>query len=448
MRRKLLLLVAALALTCSACDWPFVGANLQRTAFDVTNTKVSGANVSGLRLLYTASVDGVPTSPVVSHGDVYVSSENDATFTVTISAFDGTGARNCGGTPRACTPLWAHSATTPGGLAAPSNISAPGVGNSTVYVGITKPSADEFSGTTYAYDAASGAPGTGGGQGPTDAPLRDGGLLYTTWQFTCCFGSTYAGVQAVDASTGSVVFGDLTNGQSEGPSPAGIAVAGGVIYATGDFVPSPGAGAYQLRAIDAAGKTNCAPFSQNIGIFPPVTCTPLWSATPPAELDTEPAVANGDVYAGGTDGNLYVYAAGGCGRATCTPLWTAHTGAAIKASVAVTGDTALVASTDGHLYAFPAKGCGHSTCTPRWTAPIAAGDLSSPSIGGQLVYLGEHNGGVDAFALGGCGAATCSSLWHGTTAAAVDTAPALVNGRVYVADAGGTLSVFALPPGS
>jgi outer membrane protein assembly factor BamB len=64
-----------------------------------------------------------------------------------------------------------------------------------------------------------------------------------------------------------------------------------------------------------------------------------------------PAVANGLVYVGSGDRNLYALNAG-----TGQTLWTAATGGYIRSSPAVANAVVYVGSDDSRIYAFTSRG--------------------------------------------------------------------------------------------
>ena len=124
------------------------------------------------------------------------------------------------------------------------------------------------------------------------------------------------------------------------------AIANGVVYESsgGDLV-----------AFDAAGNTNCS--------GTPKTCSPLWAgryAVGTSPFGDVPAVANGVVYVGTENDNLDAFdAAGkvGCSappNATCNPLWTATTGGSLadSSSPAIANGMVYEGSTDHNLYAY------------------------------------------------------------------------------------------------
>jgi uncharacterized membrane protein YoaK (UPF0700 family) len=206
------------------------------------------------------------------------------------------------------------------------------------------------------------------------------------------------------------------------------AVADGVVYV--------GAGGHKLHAY----AVGCASGGG--------TCTPLWSATTGAGIDSSPAVSNGVVYVGSTDGKLYAYAVGcASGGGTCTPLWTATTGDEIHSSPAVANGVVYVGSYDGKLYAY-AVGCasGGGTCTPLWTATTGNWIDSSPAVANGVVYVGSDDGTLYAYAVGCAGGGgTCTPLWTATTGGYIDSSPAVSNGVVYVGSYDHKLYAFGLP---
>jgi outer membrane protein assembly factor BamB len=204
---------------------------------------------------------------------------------------------------------------------------------------------------------------------------------------------------------------------------------------------------------------------------------------------SSPAVANGVVYVGSTQGNLYAFSASGAGCSgttpkICQPLWTGTTGSIIYSSPVVASGVVYVAAGDGKLYAFSA-----TTGAQRWTAPIAeqsgvaspvvvngvvyvtsgtnghlyafnaatgaqlwtavADGGSSPAVSGGVVYVAGLNG-LDAFSTTAsaphCSGTppnkTCTPLWTGTTFENGATSPAVANGVVYLGSGDGKLYAF------
>jgi len=92
------------------------------------------------------------------------------------------------------------------------------------------------------------------------------------------------------------------------------------------------------------------------------------------------------------------------------PLPGASTGIAIaRSTVYVT--TVGPDSADNTLQAFAARGCGSATCSPLWTAALDTPSNAAPVAAGGVVYAGS-TGAVRAFEADGCGASTCRELAH------------------------------------
>jgi outer membrane protein assembly factor BamB len=177
----------------------------------------------------------------------------------------------------------------------------------------------------------------------------------------------------------------------------------------------------ELYAFDAAGATGCS--------GAPKTCSPLWTATTGGAIySSSPAVANGVVYVGSDDGKLYAFDAAGVTNCsgtpkTCSPLWTATIGGEVRTSPAVANGVVYVGDGSYGLYAFDAAGdtnCSGTpkTCMPLWAA-FTGGYGESPAVANGVVYVGGFNilYAFDAAGVTNCSGVpkTCSPLWTATT---------------------------------
>ncbi|HYT45021.1 MAG TPA: PQQ-binding-like beta-propeller repeat protein, partial [Methylomirabilota bacterium] len=81
--------------------------------------------------------------------------------------------------------------------------------------------------------------------------------------------------------------------------------------------------------------------------FNAMTGKQLWTAPTRGKICSSTAVANGVVYVGSLDSNLYAFNA-----TTGKQLWTAPTRGKIYSSPAVANGVVYVGSYDGKLYAF------------------------------------------------------------------------------------------------
>jgi outer membrane protein assembly factor BamB len=170
--------------------------------------------------------------------------------------------------------------------------------------------------------------------------------------------------------------------------------------------------------------------------------TPTWKSTSLAQIIDSPAVSNGIVYVGSqtdfnsNDGKLDAFSAAGCGQAVCAPLWQGLAGSEsiLESSPAVANGTVFIGAFDGKLYAFNANGCGAPTCQPLWTGATGASIESSPTVANGVVFIGSDDGKLYAFDANGCGQATCQPLWTGTVGSPIfQSSPAVSGSTVYVA---------------
>jgi outer membrane protein assembly factor BamB len=291
--------------------------------------------------LWTASTGGtIYSSPTVANGIVYIGSQD-----ANLYAFDAAGNTNCSGTPKTCSPLW--TALTDGRI-----YSSAAFSNGVVYVG-------SQGGNLYAFDAAGN---------------------------TNCSGTP---------KTCAPLWTDQTGSVSSSP-----AVANGIVY-VGDFFST-------VYGFDAAGKTNCS--------GTPKVCGPLWTNGVNSSLGivSSPAVAGGIVYVGDECNFAYPPHPFDCtntphfyafNAATGALRWSGiTTSAPVTSSPGVANGVVFVGSGDGNLYAFDAAGnadCSGTpaSCLPLWTGGTGSGVDSSPAIANGMVYVGSGDGKLYAFGL-------------------------------------------------
>jgi outer membrane protein assembly factor BamB len=257
-------------------------------AFDAAGNTNCAGTPKACAPLWTAPVNtgiGVEASPTVSNGIVYVGSSQGGEY-----AFDAAGNTNCSGVPKVCTALWTYDM---GGTS-----SSAAVVNGVLYVGNFLSSFEAFdaagkvncSGTPYVCEPLWTAP-INSSIGVTQSPAVAHGAVYVGDQ--CNFGfpspdcANPPHFYAFDAATGATRW---TAMQSSTDIPSSAAVANGLVFVG----TSNGVSAY-----DAAGHINCS--------GTPIYCSPLWTEKPVGGGAGDPVVANGMVYVGSGDGNLYVY---------------------------------------------------------------------------------------------------------------------------------------------
>jgi hypothetical protein len=145
--------------------------------------------------------------------------------------------------------------------------------------------------------------------------------------------------------------------------------------------------------------------------------TKAWTGAATGGISSSPAVANGVVYIGSSDGKLYAYAVGcASGGGTCTPIWTATTGWGISSSPAVANGVVYVGSEDDKLYAFDLP-LDHLVLSPSSATIYAGGSQAYTAEGYDSLNhdLGNYTNAT-TFTIGGggsCTGATCTSAVGG-----------------------------------
>jgi len=222
----------------------------------------------------------------------------------------------------------------------------------------------------------------------TGGPVADltvaNGILYA--------GSDFGGTFALDATTGHLLW------NTTGPVFAAPALANGVLYVSGRWDDG------QLNALDAR------------------TGAVLWTGGSGINFSS-PAVADGMVYVGSNDGNVYAFDAAGCGQATCSPVWTYQAGSAVASSPATAYGMVYVGSDDGFQYALDA-----ATGALRWRVYTGgpAGE-AGPAVANGVVFYGGGDGVVRALA-----ALSGQVLWTYSMGEPSWDSPALADGWLYV----------------
>jgi outer membrane protein assembly factor BamB len=153
----------------------------------------------------------------------------------------------------------------------------------------------------------------------------------------------------------------------------------------------------------------------------------MWSFTTGSFVESAPAVANGVVYVGSDDDNVYALNA-----ITGAKLWSFTTANRVVSAPAVANGVVYVGSYDDNVYALNA-----STGAKLWSFTTGDYVLSSPTVANGVVYVGSYDDNVYAL-----NASTGAKLWSFTTGNGVFSAPAVANGVVYVGS--GDENVYAL----
>ena len=278
----------------ASAGWAQFGFDPQGGRCNPDETALNAQSAPSLALAWSnTSVASTVSSPVVSHGVLYVASDNPHTALWAFTAKTGA-------------LLW--SQVLPNVVeTAPTT---PAVADGVVYVG----SAD----TLYAFDAKTGHPlwSKTTGNILQGWPVVNSGLAYIS--------SQDGNVYALHAATGALAW-TAPLGLSGEPAVAttGIAIGGALLYI--------GAG-------------------QSLYAFNATTGQRVWQIAAPGGLsNSAPVVADGVVYIGGFYNNLYAVDA-----QTGATLWLARTGNVINGSAAVAYGLVYIGSGDGVLYAYHA----------------------------------------------------------------------------------------------
>jgi hypothetical protein len=233
----------------------------------------------------------VGSYPAVANGKLYTSGRTADGYEV--RAYDALGVSGCSGSPKTCTPYWIGRQANIGIF---NWVTPPTVANGYVWIGVRTDSDPGTSGGLFGFDATgaqncSGTPKvcTPNWRAPTDAvdfpPAVAGNTLYTTSRYLN--GSTFASssrLLAFDIASCTDVHALCTPTWSAdiGFRPQGYGIANGVVY-----LSNVGGGPLGLMAFDAAGHAGCS--------GSPRTCTPLSSMLTSA-VPTSPVIVNGNVY--------------------------------------------------------------------------------------------------------------------------------------------------------
>jgi len=241
------------------------------------------------------------------------------------------------------------------------------------------------------------------------------------------FGGDDGNVYAVNAATGHQIWKRVTNG----PVPATPAVVDGTVYVGSydgkfyAFDAQTGALKWKFatggeRRFEAKGLHGMQPKDQTI-------------ADPFDTFLSSPVVANGTVYFGSGDGNLYAL-----DSATGDLRWKFKTGDVVHASPALAEGVLFFGSWDSYFYAVDA-----TTGKEKWrfhggedpTMHNQVGFQSSPAVVNGTVYTGCRDANLYAL-----DAATGKEKWRFFNDLSwVITSPAVADGKVFFATSDSSL---------
>jgi outer membrane protein assembly factor BamB len=154
----------------------------------------------------------------------------------------------------------------------------------------------------------------------------------------------------------------------------------------------------------------------------------IWGFTVNGSVLSSPAVANGSVYFGTGNGNMYAVA-----EHTGNVEWIYQLStSAIVSSPVVANGIIFVGSTDGHIYAL-----NQTTGAPIWQVSTGGPVISSPAVADGRVFCGSYDGRIyAAYELNG------TPLWSYLTSGPIRSTPAVAWGRVLVGSSDG--KIYAL----
>ena len=150
----------------------------------------------------------------------------------------------------------------------------------------------------------------------------------------------------------------------------------------------------------------------------PDTNDVLWTYATGSAVYSSPAIVDGVLYIGSTNGTLYAL-----NGDTGLLLWTYATGGPVYSSPAVAGGKVYFLSTDGYFYALDA-----STGSLVWSVGGMGGSYSwsSPAVHGGRVFVAASNGWVHSL-----DAATGAAAWSTFVGGSPNGPIAVANGKVF-----------------
>ena len=456
-------IVLPLVLVLTGCNgWSMFGFGATHSAFSSAETVIGTGNVGSLfESGTTAPTSGpISSSPTIAKNVLYVTSQGvGGASPGTLSAYAADGSTNCStATPRTCTPLWTATPARSHGLSStPAVDTAQGV----VYVGSANGElyAYDAGGNSGCATGTNGAKVCNplwhsdllGGSIDSSPALADGYVYISTvygamYMFPETTGYDHKNPSCASNRDGLVCHWEWAD-RTPGDVLSSPAVSNGRVYTAS--TGSQGLG--RLWAFDATtdNSPNCTGTR-----FIDKTCSPQWTAARNSGKSS-PVVVNGVVYIGSLLDGLLAFAADGsancsgtqyAGR-TCSPLWTGTTDRQEESTPAVADGVVYIGARNGDLYAFNA-----TNGTPQWTASTAGPIDSSPAFANGVVYVGCSNelstcpGNLYAF-----NATNGSPLWTGTTSAtdgSIDTSPIVADVAPIASDVASTSSAGAVYVGS
>jgi len=140
-----------------------------------------------------------------------------------------------------------------------------------------------------------------------------------------------------------------------------------------------------------------------------------WTFSVPSGLESSPAIANGMVYFGSTEGKLYCVDA-----ETALCKWTYNAAGSIASSPCVVNGSVYFGSWEGNVFCLNA-----TTGAYKWNANMS-GVPSSPNVANGKVYVGSLDNNLYCL-----NATSGQVLWSYPTGGDIESSPAVSAGKVY-----------------
>lgn len=186
-------------------------------------------------------------------------------------------------------------------------------------------------------------------------------------------------------------------------------------YRTGNWV-------YSSPAV-ADGMVFIGSYDNNVYALDEMTGALVWNYSCGDMVRSSPAVADGIVFVGSYDHNVYAL-----NKTTGEKIWNYETGDAVVSSPVVVDGMVFVGSFDGSVYSLD-----EMTGERIWSRDVdLAHTMSSPAFDGGMVFIGTSRGSVHAL-----NEHTGTEVWSfKNESSPIDCSPAVANGRVFVAGTG------------
>ena len=167
----------------------------------------------------------------------------------------------------------------------------------------------------------------------------------------------------------------------------------------------------------ANGKVYFGCYDRNIYCLNAATGAELWNFTTGNTVESCPSIVNGYLYVGSWDGNVYcINAADG------TKIWSFKTGGLVESSPAIANGYVFAGSADGKVYCFDA-----ASGAEIWNYTTGNIVESSPTVIDNRLYVGSDGNNVYCL-----NATNGNKIWNYPTQSWVTSTPAVANGYVYV----------------